>query len=122
MPAAPTRIEIPSIAFDESVTAWTTGTCDFLPDESLPGPLWMQDCGSGVGGNNATYIAGHSARDRDTAFNHLFDRWNQVSLVNVGDLVRLTTDAGQQVCYIVNLVDRQDKDWLGTTDAASYPA
>ena len=81
----------------------------FDPGEDVIIPVWLGQYGK-VGGSNTVYIGGHSWRYGSTVFNGLFDLPNQVALVHAGDGILLTTDKGQQVCYVVESAERVSKD------------
>lgn len=126
IPADPVAIEIDAIGLSSPIVTfdYVDGEFDPGPDQTLP--VWFRGYGTGVGGSNATYIGGHSSRleagMRDTVFNQLFDRESQQSRVAVGDIVRVTTSAGQRVCYDVVFIDVVNKEWLSSAEAAGHPA
>lgn len=126
IPADPVAIEIPSIGLSSPIDTFDVVDGNFDPGPDQLRPVWLRGYGSGVGGNNATYMGGHSSRleagMQDTVFNQLYDREAQQSRVVVGDIVRLTTSAGQRVCYVVTVVDRVEKEWLASPAAAGHPA
>lgn len=124
IPAIPVEIEIPSIGLQSPVDSLVVVDGNIDPGENQEKPVTLVGLGSQLGGPTGSYMGGHSCRGCDipTVFDHLFDRAAQVALVHVGDVIYITSSAGQRICFTVALVDRVNKDWLGSSDAQGYAA
>jgi len=128
IPSPPARIVVPAIGLDSSIVP-IDARDPLDPDPNQTLPVWPDNYGSVVNGGNGVYIVGHSSRYTpgsneypDTVFNKLWDRPAQQPRVHVGDLIYVTTAAGQGVCSSVTFVNVKTKAWIASSAADSYPA
>jgi sortase (surface protein transpeptidase) len=114
-PAAPTRVEVPTVGLVVDVLPVTPDGGELDPP-TLDEAYWIEPYGSpGTGSDNTVYLAGHSFDSGPAAFNPLFDKDSQVARVAPGDEVVVTTDSGR-LTYEVEAAERYPKDELADVD------
>lgn len=118
--AEPRRVQLPAAQIDIAVTR--------LPDESLNGTTvtppedpnftyWISQYGlAGEGAKDTVVIAAHSGLDNKWVFNRLSD----ATLVKVGDLIIVTTDAGT-LTYRITIVDQLARADVAGSSYISQP-
>lgn len=118
--AEPRRVQLPAAQIDIAVTR--------LPNESLNGTTvtppedpdftyWISQYGlAGEGTKDTVVIAAHSGLDDKWVFNRLSDP----TLVKVGDLIIVTTDAGT-LTYRIAIVDQLARAAVAGSSYISQP-
>lgn len=110
-PAAPNRVEVPSVGLAVDVLPVTPDGGELDPP-TLGEAYWIESYGTpGTASDNTVYLAGHSFDSGPAAFNPLFDREGQVARVVPGDRVVLTTTQGK-LTYAIDSAQRYPKDEL----------